>query len=99
MGSDAMNSELLICRGKDCKKHRKPLRRIADEVSEMCSTGTIKCQDICKGPVLVLDHGEHRYWFKKMKGKDIRHSFRVWLAGEPMSPRLESRLVKRRRRR
>ena len=98
MRGEVMNSELRICRGKDCKKHRKRLTKIANEVSDICSSGTIKCQDICKGPVLVLWHGEHKYWFKKMKGTDVRQLFRDWLAGAPMDSELERRLVKRRRR-
>ena len=98
MGVDNANSKLRICRGKDCRKHRKPLRKIASHVDDLCETGTIKCQDICKGPVLVLTHGEYRYWFKKMKGQPIRDGFREWLLGEPMSSQLEHRLVKRRRR-
>ena len=92
-----MNSKLHICRGKDCRKHRRRLVRAAEYVSDLCETGTVKCQDVCKGPVLVVHHGEHRHVFKKMKGSSIRSELREWLMGSPMSDGLQRRLVKRKR--
>ena len=98
MGGDVMDSKLRICQGKDCKKHRKRLVKLAEEVSDICPHDRVKCQDICKGPVVVMLHGEHRYWFKQMKGDKVRRHFRAWLPGAPMSSRLEDRLGKRRSR-
>ena len=93
-----MISKLHICRGKDCRKHRRRLVLAAEHVSDLCETGTVKCQDVCKGPVLVVHHGEHRHVFKKMKGSSIRAELRSWLMGAPMSDDLQRRLVKRKRR-
>ena len=92
-----MKTRLRLCKGKDCKKYRKGLCKLAAEVEDLAESDMMKCQDICKGAVIVVHTPEHRYWFKKMTGKENRRNLRSFLQSGQMPPKLEKHMVKRKR--
>ena len=94
-----MKNRLRLCRGKDCRKHRKAMRKIAEEIEDLVETDQVKCQDICKGAVIVVHTGEHKYWMKKMRGKQQRQKLRAFLESGTIPEQLEKHIVKRKRRR
>ena len=94
-----MKNRLRLCRGKDCRKHRKAMRKLAQEIDDLVETDQVKCQDICKGAVIVVHTGEHKYWMKKMGGKQQRQTLRAFLEGGEVPDTLEKHIVKRKRRR
>jgi hypothetical protein len=55
---------------------------------------TIKCQDICKGVVIVLHHEGDRMWMKKMGSKKVRTNLRRVLVDGHISKELKKRIVK-----
>mgnify|MGYP004121540017 CR=1 FL=1 len=94
-----MKNRLRLCRGKDCRKHGKGLRKLADEVDDLTVTDQVKCQDICKGAVVVVHAQDHKYWMKKMGGKQQRQRLRMFLESGEIPDQLEKHIVKRKRRR
>jgi hypothetical protein len=92
-----MKTQLRLCKGKDCKKYRKGLCKLAAEVEDLASSETVKCQDICKGAVIVVHAHDHRYWFKKMSGKQNRQNLRTFLMSGQLPKKLEKNMVKRKR--
>ena len=89
-----MKTQLRLCKGKDCKKYRKGLCKLAAEVEDLASSDSVKCQDICKGAVVVVQTPEHRYWFKKMSGKQNRRNLRSFLLSGQLPKKLEKNVVK-----
>ena len=89
-----MNSRIRMCTGKDCRKHKKRCASLSSKVSSCSELGTIKCQDICKGVVIVVDHDGDRFWMKKMGGKKARSNLRRFLADGHMTKSLKKRVVK-----
>jgi hypothetical protein len=83
-----------MCTGKDCRKHKKRSASLCAKLSSHTELGTIKCQDICKGVVIVIDHEGDRLWMKKMGGKKARTNLRRFLAEGHMTKNLKKRIVK-----
>ena len=90
-----MKTKLRFCKGKDCRKYRKGVYKLLAEVEDLAMTDTIKCQDICKGAVIVVQTKQHRYWMKKMTGKENRANLRSFLLNGVLPKPLEKRVVKR----
>ena len=71
------------------------MRKLAEEVEDLARTDTIKCQDICKGAVIVVHTESHKYWMKKMTGKQQRQKLREFLLSGEVPTQLEKNVVKR----
>ena len=54
-----LDSKLRICTGSDCRKHNKRLEKIAAQIEDTCDVRAVKCQEIYRGRLLVLEHGEN----------------------------------------
>jgi hypothetical protein len=91
---ELMNSRIRVCSGKDCHKHKKRCKALIKNLDSCAETGTIQCQDICKGLVVVMDHEGERLWLKQMGGKKARKTLRNFLARGHMSKRLKKRVVR-----
>jgi len=89
-----MKTKLQLCNGKDCRKYRKGLCKLAAEVEDLAMTDTIKCQDICKGAVIVVETENDKYWMKKMTGKENRKSLRSFLLSGTLPNHLKKKIVK-----
>jgi (2Fe-2S) ferredoxin len=89
-------SRVLICTGKKCKKRPRQTDKLQRQLPRHCDTTTVKCQKMCKGPVVVVKQAGVRYWFSNLKGKKNRRAFAEFLVSGRISPRLERRLQKRR---
>lgn len=90
-----MKTKLRFCKGKDCRKYRKGMCKLLAEVEDLAMTDSMKCQDICKGAVIVVQTKEHKYWMKKMTGKENRANLRSFLLSGELPEPLEKRVVKR----
>jgi (2Fe-2S) ferredoxin len=91
-----IRSRVLICTGKKCKKRPRQADKLQRHLPERCATATVKCQKMCKGPVVVVKQAGVRYWFSNLKGKKNRRAFAEFLASGRISPRLKRHLQKRR---
>jgi hypothetical protein len=83
-----------ICVGSDCGKQGKRTRKLADLFSGVARVKTVKCQDICKGPVVIIHRSHERFWFKKLRNKKSRRALLEFALGEQLSDYLKMRLVK-----
>ena len=86
-----------LCRGSDCRKRKKSFARLQAVIPQDAVGPDIKCQDVCKGPVVVVEVGRERYLFARMRGKRLRRDLLVLLQGGKPSKALKSALVKKKR--
>jgi len=63
-----MPKSLFVCRSKDCRKHRRDIVRIVEATASVCDPVDVKCQGICKGPVVGFKINKRFEWFKKLRG-------------------------------
>ena len=84
-----------ICRGSDCRKYAKKLRKFGDRLGGDVEVKTVKCLDICKGPVVLVHRDGRKYYFKKLRGKKLRSSLAKFLSVGEMDDALRSLLAKR----
>lgn len=69
-----------LCEGKDCRKRDKDsdaLREILEEAGLRCER--VRCQKICKAPVVGLTIDGSVQWFAKVRGKSGRKAMRRFL--------------------
>ena len=90
-----MAALLKICRGSDCRKYAKKLRSLGKELGGEVEVKTVKCLDICKGPVVLVHRGGRKYTFKKVRGKKLRRALAEFLLEGEMDEVLKSHLAKR----
>ena len=55
----------------------------------------IKCQDICKGPVVMVRKGKNKFWFKRLVGPALLDDLRRFVEEGSMSSALVDVLVKK----
>jgi hypothetical protein len=74
------------------KKEKKALLKI---LSEVATVEEVECQDICKGPVVVLPIKGRLAWFERVDSKKSRKALAELAAGGKMAKSLKKRLVKK----
>ena len=81
-----------VCRGKDCSKEKAALAEVEAGLTEVAEVRRVKCQDICKGPVVGAEVGGRLEWFAKMrKAKVLRRLIEAIRDDRPLSDGLEKR--------
>ena len=88
---------LFVCTGSDCRKSRKKLDALRSTLENEGQVCVVKCQKICKGPVVGVEIGGRLEWFSKISDLRAReHLLKLLQRGE-FTQRLRARLVKKRR--
>ena len=65
-------AEVYVCRGKDCRKHAGT-RKICDLLdAEGVAWTAVRCQKVCKAPVVGVKQTGPVTWFRKVRDKDAR---------------------------
>lgn len=85
-----------ICTGKACRKRKGANQKLHKRIDGSCETDSIKCQKICKGPVVVVRRDGERFWFKRMQGKKTQKAFMAFLETGRVNKRLRRHLKKHR---
>ena len=63
----------LVCTGSSCSKKKDALERLKRSLDGEVHLVPVKCQKICKGPVLGAHVGGRLEWFSKLrKNKDCK---------------------------
>jgi len=88
--------QVQLCIGSDCRKKRKRIRKLTELFSDVAPLKTVKCQDICSGPVVIVRRSQELFWFKKLRNKKSRRHLLEFVMGERLTDHLKTRLVKRR---
>ncbi len=88
----AKKTKLYVCYGSDCTEPRGALRRLEATLEGVADIKPVKCQKICRGPVVGLKIDGTLEWFRKMDTeKACRRLVTLIETGE-----LKNALVKRR---
>ncbi len=89
------NPTLYFCSGSDCQnlKSDRALREALDGRVEVCD---VRCQKICKGPVVGLEIDGRIEWFYKMKSKSMRKRLVALVKSGELHSSLASRLSSKR---
>ena len=90
-----MATRVRICRGEDCAKRRGATKKLKELLAESASLDTIKCQDICEGPVVVVGRKKERFWFKKVRGNALRQDLLTFLHDGSITAQLACKLAKK----
>ena len=84
-----------LCVGPDCRKHKKRIRRLESCLEGVCVWAHVECQDLCKGPVVVVARDEEQLLFNKVRGKQLRSDLITYLTDGTLSSALKKRRKKR----
>jgi len=84
-----------LCRGSDCRKHSdsEKLGELLDE--EGVSWSRVRCQKVCKAPVVGVETDGTVEWFAKVRGKEGRRRLRKLLQGKKAKGLKGNRVQKR----
>lgn len=86
-----------VCRGSSCRK-RKELPKILKLLSdEDVSFRSVRCQKICKGPVVGLDIDGEVHWFKRLRDKKTRRGLVVWFRESRLKKAVRDHRVEKRK--
>lgn len=88
--ADVVSTVVYVCRGSKCRKRNKPKgleKRFRIEV--------VKCQKVCKGPVVGIRVDGTLEWFRKVKNKDVK-ALRKIAKGKRVPTSLAERRSKKR---
>ena len=89
------SNHVRICRGRDCAKRPAMLERLKESLADYGPVGMVKCQDICKGPVVVVRQGKNRFWFKRVRSEDLVQDLCTFIEEGSMTTQLVGALVKK----
>ena len=86
---------MYVCTGSDCRKRSKELRAITKDLGdvEICA---VKCQKICKGPVVGVEVQGRLEWFSKLKDVKLQEQFRRLVQTGELKKRLRSKMSRKR---
>jgi (2Fe-2S) ferredoxin len=84
-----------LCRGADCRKHSDTdkLSKLLDE--EGVSWSRVRCQKICKAPVVGVEADGSVEWYARVRGKEGRRRLRKLLQGTKAKALKGNRVQKR----
>ncbi|MCO4770519.1 MAG: hypothetical protein KDA24_10860 [Deltaproteobacteria bacterium] len=96
MAERAPKPRVYVCGGDDCRKRktdRKKLRKALDAVAVEVS---VKCQKVCKGPVVGLEVDGELQWFASVRGKKARGAVLKYVDTGKLGSDLKGRRHKKR---
>jgi hypothetical protein len=62
----AKKTKLYVCYGSDCVEPRGALRRLEAALEGVAAIKPVKCQKICRGPVVGLEVDGTLEWFREV---------------------------------
>lgn len=100
MGCDVSSVSVGLCSGKDCRK-RAEYRDLRDALGAVAEVRSVKCLDVCDGPVIVVQHdGGEPVVLRKVRTDRDQSELLAWVrVGERPGRRLSKRIVGGKRRR
>ena len=87
--------KVYICVGKDCRKSDSSLHKLLGDLP-VCRVEEVRCQKICKGPVIGAQVGGTLHWFKKLRGHVVRSALREALTSKRIPKVLRAHHIKKR---
>ena len=90
------SSTVYMCHGSDCRKKKKEWTALTESLSEQGTVCAVRCQKICKGPVVGIEVNGRLEWFTKLKKKTLHRQFLALTQSGTVPERLKTRLSKKR---
>ena len=88
--------QIYICRGSSCRKADLGKAELQKKLSSDVQLQAVKCQKICKAPVLGVEHDGELHWFKRMDSKKALAGLDELLQRGKMKKSLRKRLSNKR---
>ena len=88
--------KILVCKAKHCSVKRGAYSKLLTEVSEVAEVEFVRCQKICKGPVVGAEIGGELQWFRRVRGAKSRRAMVHFLRDGELKRRLRRRRVRAR---
>ncbi|MBJ93665.1 MAG: hypothetical protein CMP23_04235 [Rickettsiales bacterium] len=89
------SNHVRICRGRDCAKRSAVIEQLKESLADFGPIGMVKCQDMCKGPVVIVRQGKNRFWFKRVRHASLIEDLRVFIEEGSMTRQLVGSLAKK----
>jgi (2Fe-2S) ferredoxin len=83
---------VLVCRSSGCRKKAKPRTKLATALEHIADVEWVRCQKVCKGPVIGVTVDGTLEWFRRVNDRKSRRALVALL----MEGRLKKRLRKQR---
>ncbi|MEM7138401.1 MAG: hypothetical protein AAF500_17610 [Myxococcota bacterium] len=90
-----MKATVYICTGSTCRKKKGTAKKLASALEPVASVKRVKCQKICKGPVVGIQNGAPVQWFRSCGDDDRKDLVRV-AEGHKPSKSLRKRVASKR---
>ena len=87
-----------ICFGKDCRKRKKDIAKLRNELEGHAQIKLASCLKVCKkAPIIVVNRGDGELCLDKIRGKEIRKALIEYIEGKPPQVILKKRCRKQKR--
>ena len=83
---------VLVCAGRSCRK-AKGFEEMRRSLDELANVKTVKCVDVCDGPVIGVKMDGKTVWFERLRSDKVRAAVAVVLAKHKMPKRLRAHRV------
>ena len=94
--SPSENPPIYVCKGKGCRKSEYT-RSLEGCLSEHGQVIQVKCQKICKGPVVGVEVNGSIEWFKKLRSQKAQNQLVELLLKGRLAGSLSERIANKRR--
>ena len=94
--SPSENAPIYVCKGKGCRKSEYT-RSLEGCLNDHGNVIQVKCQKICKGPVVGLEVNGAIEWFKKLRSQKAQDQLVELLLRGRLAGNLSERIAKKRR--
>lgn len=85
-----------VCGGDDCRKRKRARKKLRKALDAVALEVPVKCQNVCKGPVVGLEVEGDLQWFASVRGKKARGAVLEYLERGKLGPELKDRRRKKR---
>jgi len=86
---------MFICGGSACKKKPKKQKLLIESIQDVATIEAVRCQEICRGPVVGVTIKGRLEWFRRLDTKDSRKALVKLATRGKLSQPLKKRRVKK----
>lgn len=91
-----MKPTVYICAGSSCRKRKGNAKKLLVALEPVASIRRVKCQKICKGPVVGVRRGPEIEWFRNCRDKGDGDDLARVAKGDKPSKALRKKIASKR---
>ena len=84
---------VLVCRGKGCNKRPRRRAKLMNVLGQVADVQNVRCQKVCKGPVVGVTLEGRLEWFHRIDGDKPRRALATLLVDGKLKKSLKKRYV------